>query len=275
MTRRRQIVPHAESGPHKQTPPMTGDQPGTLYVVAVPLGDPDDMSLRALRTLGRVDIIASEDPQATSALLAHHHRTGSWSATETWPPITSYGHDNRDEKTAVLLACLQQSQSVALVVDTGTPGIYDPGAFLVAAAHAQAIPVAPIPGPSALTAALSVSGINGDHVEFVGTPLPSNRTRRLTVLRRLARSPATLVFFGVRASHLRDLAAVFGTRAACLCNNLGSAQEQVIRTQAAALPQSMAHSKAHAEELWTLVLAEARTARPHRTKRKRTITTPQ
>lgn len=256
MSRRRPAEPvsGAHDVRHTHAPGATTGAPGKLYVVAVPIGDPDDLSIRALRTLRAVDIIASEDPEATHRLLAHHRAQADDTAPEPQPSITSYGHDNRDDKTAVLISCLLEGQSVALVVDMGTPGVYDPGAYLVAATHDRTIPVVSIPGPSALTAALSVSSLNGDHVEFVGT-VPSTRASRLSLLRRLARSPLTTVLFGIRRSHLRELAALFGARAVCLCRNLGSAQEQVIRTKASALPDHVTASRADNAELWTLVLA--------------------
>lgn len=256
MSRRRPAGPVSSTPGVRETyaPGSTTGVPGRLYVVAVPIGDPDDLSIRALRTLCAVDIIASEDPEATHRLLAHHRAEAEGTAQEHQPSITSYGHDNRDDKTAVLISRLLEGQSVALVVDRGTPGVYDPGAYLVAAAHAHTIPVVSIPGPSALTAALSVSGLNGDQVEFVGT-VPSTRASRLSLLRKLARSLSTTVLFGIRRGHLRELAALFGPRAVCLCRNLGSAQEQVIRTKASALPDHVTASRADNAELWTLVLA--------------------
>lgn len=256
MSRRRPAgqVSGAHDVRHTHAPGATIGTPGKLYVVAVPIGDPDDLSIRALRTLRAVDIIASEDPEETHRLLAHHRTQVDDTTQEHQPSITSYGHDNRDDKTAVLISCLLEGQSVALVVDRGTPGVYDPGAYLVAAAHARTIPVSSIPGPSALTAALSVSGLNGDQVEFVGT-VPSTRVSRLSLLRRLARSPSTTVLFGIRRGHLRELAALFGPRAVCLCRNLGSAQERVIRTKASALADHVTASRTDNAELWTLVLA--------------------
>ncbi|HKP00600.1 MAG TPA: SAM-dependent methyltransferase, partial [Nitrospiraceae bacterium] len=117
---------------------------GTLYVVSTPIGNPDDMTLRALATLRHVTVIASEDPRTTQALLAHHGITAT---------VTSYGPSNLHEKMQLLLYRLMQGQDVALVSDNGTPVIYDPGSLLVAAAHRAGIPVKAVPGPSTITAA--------------------------------------------------------------------------------------------------------------------------
>src|SRR5512139_43653 len=122
---------------------------GTLYVVAVPIGHPDDVTVRALRILGKVDIIASEDPHLTQQLLMHHGIQAT---------VTSYGPRNLKEKAAVLLYRLQRGIDVALVSDRGSPLVADPGHLLVAAAHSRGIPVVPVPGPSAIIAALTAAG---------------------------------------------------------------------------------------------------------------------
>ncbi len=140
---------------------------GTLYVVSMPIGHPDDITLRALATLRHVTVVTSEDPRVTQALLAHHGITAT---------ITSYGPLNRDEKIRLLLHRLTQGQDVALVSDNGTPVIFDPGTRLVAAAHQAGIPVKAIPGPSTLTTAAAISGFSGDAIIFEGR-LPSTSHR--------------------------------------------------------------------------------------------------
>lgn len=122
---------------------------GTVYVVAVPIGHPDDLSRRALAIFKSVDLVAAEDPKMTQQLLVYH----GISAT-----VTSYGPVNVTEKVAVLLHRLRQGARIAIVADTGSPLIVDPGALLVAGAHAQGTRVSPIPGPSAAIAALTVAG---------------------------------------------------------------------------------------------------------------------
>ena len=140
---------------------------GTLYVVAVPIGHPDDVTVRALRILSTVDLIASEDPKVTQQLLMHH----SIQAT-----VTSYGPRNLQEKAAVLLQRLQQGSHVALVSDCGSPLVSDPGHLLVAAAHTHGIPVVPVPGPSAIITALTAAGLPCDSFYFLGH-LPSASSR--------------------------------------------------------------------------------------------------
>lgn len=132
---------------------------GQLFLVGVPIGHPDDITIRALGILSRADIVATEDPLATQALLLHHNLS---------PNLTSYGPTRIKEKVAVLIARLQQGASVALVSDCGSPVIADPGSFLVAAAHRLNIPVLSIPGPSAVTAAIAASGFAAEAFHFYG-----------------------------------------------------------------------------------------------------------
>ena len=148
------------------------DERGAVYVVAVPIGHPDDLTLRALAILKSVDLVASEDPTMTQQLLEHHQISAT---------VTSYGPVNVKEKVAVLLQRVRQGTRIALVADTGSPLIVDPGALLVAGAHAQGTPVIPIPGPSAAIAALTVAGFPCESFYFLGQ-LPStgpHLTRRL------------------------------------------------------------------------------------------------
>src|SRR5215217_4613134 len=129
--------------------------PGTLYVVATPIGNLEDVTLRALRTLREVSVIAAEDTRRTARLLQHYSIS-----TRT----TSLHEHNERSKTPSLIARLQGGESVALVSDAGTPVVSDPGTHLVAAAHAAGIRVEPIPGPSAAMAAVSGSGIQTDQL---------------------------------------------------------------------------------------------------------------
>lgn len=138
---------------------------GTLYVVAISIGHLDDVTIRAIRILREVDLIVSEDPKVTQPLLAHH-------AIDT--TVTSYGPSHLQEKVAVLLHRLEQGLHVALISDCGSPLIADPGQLLVEAAHVQGIQVVAIPGPSALIAAMTISGLSGDSFFFLGQ-LPATR----------------------------------------------------------------------------------------------------
>lgn len=160
-------------------------QNGRLYVVGVPIGDPDDITVRGIHVLKTVDLIASEDPQATQRLLAHHQIQAT---------ITSYGPHHLKEKVEVLLQRLRQGADVALVSDCGSPLIADPGHLLVAAAHAQRIPVVPVPGPSAVIAALTATGLPCDSFFFLGhlPDSPTSIAHRLT--EALERKVPTVIF---------------------------------------------------------------------------------
>jgi 16S rRNA (cytidine1402-2'-O)-methyltransferase len=200
----------------------TSRSPGTLYVVGTPIGHPDDITLRALATLRHVTVIASEDPRATQALLAHHGITAT---------VTSYGPFNRHEKVLLLLHRLTQGQDVALVSDNGTPVIYDPGSLFVAAAHQAGIPVKAIPGPSTMTAAAAISGFSGDAIIFDGH-LPSTDRRLTQYLSRLREERRTLVFYvGPRAltGLLKTLAQILPTRQIAIAMNLTTREETLSR----------------------------------------------
>ncbi|TMQ23963.1 MAG: rRNA small subunit methyltransferase 1 [Nitrospirae bacterium] len=196
---------------------------GTLYVVGTPIGHPDDITLRALATLRRATVIASEDPRVTQALLAHH---GITAAT-----VTSYGPLNRHEKVLLLLHRLTQGQDVVLVSDNGTPVIYDPGSLFVAAAHQAGIPVKAIPGPSAMTASAAISGFSGDAIIFDGH-LPSSSHCLAQYLSRFRKERRTLVFYvGPRAlaGLLKTLVQILPTRQIAIAMNLTTHEETLSR----------------------------------------------
>jgi 16S rRNA (cytidine1402-2'-O)-methyltransferase len=159
--------------------------PGTLFVVATPIGNLEDLSFRALRTLREVDVIAAEDTRRTSKLLAHYEIRKSM--------VSLHEHNERREAPK-LAARLERGESVALVTDAGTPGISDPGAHLVQLARERQVPVSPIPGPSAVMAALSVSGFPASRFSFLGFPPRSGAARR-EWLARVKSDPLPLVFF--------------------------------------------------------------------------------
>ncbi len=195
---------------------------GSLYIVSTPIGHPDDLSRRAISTLRTVAVIAAEDPQCTQALLARHGIA---------TPLTSYHNDNKDEKIPVLIQRMREGQSVALVSDAGTPAIVDPGALLIHEALRQRIPVAAVPGPSALLAALSISGLPADAFVFVG-PLPGRSAARRTLLRTLRTETRTIVCFESPRrlpSTLKAIRSELGNRRLMLACNLTSPQEQCLR----------------------------------------------
>jgi 16S rRNA (cytidine1402-2'-O)-methyltransferase len=200
----------------------TSRSPGTLYVVSTPIGHPDDITLRALATLRRATVVASEDPRVTQALLAHHGIT---------TVVTSYGPFNRHEKVRLLLHRLTQGQDVALVSDNGTPVIYDPGSLFVAAAHHAGISVKAIPGPSVMTAAPAISGFSGDAIIFEGH-LPSTSRRLGQYLSRLRKERRTLVFCvdpGALTGLLKLLAQILPTRQIAVAMNLTTSKETLAR----------------------------------------------
>jgi 16S rRNA (cytidine1402-2'-O)-methyltransferase len=158
---------------------------GTLYVVATPIGNLEDITLRALRVLRTVGLVACEDTRRTRGLLAHF---------DIHVPVTSYFEGNKLTKGERLLRTLREGTSVALVTDAGTPGISDPGFLLVRQARVAGIPVVPVPGPSALAALLSASGVPADRFVFEGF-LPVKAGRRLARLRSLRDLRMTVVCY--------------------------------------------------------------------------------
>src|SRR6266508_6403284 len=152
--------------------------PGTLYVVATPIGNLEDITLRALRVLREVGLIACEDTRRTRALLSHF---------DIHTPTLSYFEHNKLARGPQLLRQLAEGKSVALVTDAGTPGISDPGFLLVRDARDSGIPVVPVPGPSAVITALSAAGVPADRLVFDGfLPVkPGRRIHRLEALRSL------------------------------------------------------------------------------------------
>lgn len=197
--------------------------PGTLYVVATPLGNLEDVSLRALRVLKEVAAIACEDTRRTSKLLARYEIRNS---------LVAYHEHNKDRSGTRLLERIQEGESIALVSDAGTPGISDPGYEIVRDAVAKGVAVEVVPGPSALIAALVLSGLPTDRFAFEGF-LPSRQERRRKALAALASEPRTLVFYESPqrlADFLTDAISAFGAeRRACVVRELTKVHEEVRR----------------------------------------------
>jgi 16S rRNA (cytidine1402-2'-O)-methyltransferase len=195
---------------------------GTLYIVATPIGNLEDITLRAIRVLKEVDLIAAEDTRHTKHLLDRYQ-------IET--QLTSYHDHNKEEKAPVLVARLLEGKSVALVSDAGTPGISDPGYFLINLAVDQKVPVVPVPGATAAIAALSVSGLPTDSFVFEGF-LPAKHGARLKRLQKLLQEERTIIFY--EAPHkimktLEDLIEVFGDRRAVVTRELTKIHEETVR----------------------------------------------
>jgi 16S rRNA (cytidine1402-2'-O)-methyltransferase len=195
---------------------------GTLYIVSTPIGNFEDMTLRALRILRDVDLIAAEDTRRTGLLLKHF---------DIRTPLTSYFEGNEMKKRDFILSKLTDGISVALVSDAGTPGISDPGFRLIQRAIENKIPIVPIPGASAVIAALSVAGLPTDAFIFRGF-LPHKSKKRRDLLRELEGMRETLVFYEsphriVEALH--DILHILGDREVVLARELTKAYEEIFR----------------------------------------------
>ena len=195
---------------------------GTLYVVATPIGNLEDITLRALRVLKEVDVIAAEDTRHTQILLNHYGiRT----------PLTSYHEHNEKTKARQLMSRLERGEQIALVSDAGTPAISDPGYRLAVEAIRGGIPVIPIPGASALTAVLSAGGLPTDRFVFDGF-LPAKKQERRARLRALSSETGTLVIY--EAPHrltetLNDLAEILEDREIVLAREVSKVHEEFLR----------------------------------------------
>ena len=207
---------------------------GLLYVVATPIGNLDDISRRACQVLSDVDLIACEDTRHSRVLLSHLGIDNR---------LVAYHDHNEAEAVPRLLRLLVEGQSIALISDAGTPLISDPGFRLVSAARARGLRVVPIPGPSALITALSVSGLPSDRFLFLGFP-PRGGDERRRWLAELAREPGTLICYesGRRAvATLGDLAEALGAeRRAVIARELTKRFETILDDDLAGLQQRVA-----------------------------------
>ena len=204
--------------------------PGTLFIVATPIGNLEDLTPRALRVLGEVDLIACEDTRHTRGLL---NRFGIKAKT------ISYHEHNEPERAAELCKLLEAGRNVALVCDAGTPLISDPGFRIVGDAIARGIAVIPIPGPAAFVAALTASGLPTDRFFFTGflPPRASARRARLAELRAI---PATLIFYEAPhriAATLNDALNTLGNRPAAVARELTKLHEEIARGSLSELAQ--------------------------------------
>jgi len=196
--------------------------PGTLFVVATPIGNLEDITVRALRVLREVSVIAAEDTRRTAHLLARYAIT---------TPTTSLHEHNEGGKSAALVARLQSGENVALVSDAGTPTVSDPGGLLIRAAIDAGVRVEPVPGPSAVLAALAASGLPTDSFSFLGF-LPTRSKDRKAWFARVREVRGTIVFFEsphrIQAT-LRDLQRELGECEIVLCRELTKVHEEFVR----------------------------------------------
>jgi 16S rRNA (cytidine1402-2'-O)-methyltransferase len=195
---------------------------GTLYIVATPIGNLEDMTYRAVRILGEVDLIAAEDTRHSLKLLNHFNISKS---------LTSYFDHNQQFKGERILHALRQGKNVALISDAGTPCISDPGYNLVRDAVAENIPVIPIPGACAAITALAGSGLPSDSFTFTGFP-PARQGKRRAFLNEMSTLPGTLVMYEAPhrlADTLLDIREVMGERQVVVARELTKIYEEFIR----------------------------------------------
>lgn len=195
---------------------------GTLYVVSTPIGNLEDITLRALRILKEVSIIAAEDTRHTQKLLSHF---------DIHTQLTSYHDFNKEEKTPLLLSKMAEGVSIAIVADAGTPTLSDPGFYLIREAIRAGLPVSPIPGPAAAIAALAVSGLPPDRFVFEGF-LPKKKGARARRLEQLKPDPRTLIFYESPfriVGLLEEIGTILGDRPVVVAREMTKLFEEFIR----------------------------------------------
>ena len=193
-----------------------------LFVVATPIGNLEDITFRAVRVLREADLIAAEDTRRTRKLLSYY---------QIRKPVVSYHKFNSRVRAPDLIAALEEGKQVALVTDAGTPGVSDPGSYLVREAARRGISMEAIPGPSAVTAALSVAGLDADTFHFFGFP-PARKGERRRFLEAIRSEEDTLVFFESAkriAGFLADLAEILGSRQAVVGRELTKLHGEYLR----------------------------------------------
>jgi 16S rRNA (cytidine1402-2'-O)-methyltransferase len=195
---------------------------GKLYVVSTPIGNLEDISLRAIRTLNEVDLIACEDTRNTRKLLSHY---------DIKRPLTSYHEHNEKVKAQELLRQLRSGKNIALVSDAGTPGISDPGFRLVKIASENGIDIISVPGPSAAVAALSISGLPTSSFSFFGF-LPRTKNKKEAFLKAIQGSEQTLIFYESARRVIDTLTSIFhafGEREISVSRELTKMFEETVR----------------------------------------------
>lgn len=220
-----------------------------LYIVSTPIGNLGDITLRAIETLKSVDLIAAEDTRHTKILLDHYQIT---------TPTTSYFEHNQLKKGDFLLERLKQGQKIALVTDAGTPGISDPGYQLIRLAHENDIPVTVIPGPTALIAALSLSGLPAHAFIFEGF-LPVKSAARRRKLEELKNETRTIVFY--ESPHrilktLADIQDILGGTVVVLAREITKKFEEIRKAPASELVEHFSQTKPRGEFVILLNLSD-------------------
>ncbi len=208
---------------------------GILYIVATPIGNLEDITLRALRVLKEVDCIAAEDTRHSMKLLSHYGIE---------KPLFSYWSEKEKVRAEDVISILKSGKTVALISDAGTPGISDPGAILIKRAIEESIPVVPLPGPSAIITALSISGLPLNEFTFCGF-LPPKQSERRKRLKELSFEKRTLVFY--EAPHrlletLSDILEIMGDREAVVTKELTKIHETIYRGRLKKIHESLLES---------------------------------
>lgn len=198
------------------------NEQGILFIVGTPIGNLEDITLRALRILKEADVVAAEDTRHTRKLFSKYdiHTT-----------LTSYHDYNKEEKSKTLVKLLLEGKNIALVTDAGTPAISDPGYFLINMAINNGIKIEPIPGPSAVISALSISGLPTDRFLFLGF-LPQKSGKRTKILEEVKNESATLIFYESPyrlLKRLPELLEIFGDRKIVIARELTKMYEEIIR----------------------------------------------
>ena len=229
-----------------ENPPLKGHEQGVLYVVATPIGNLEDITLRALRFLKEVDLILAENRNHTKTLCDHY---------DIGTKIATYNQHSRKSRTDKFIRELKNGKKLALVSDAGTPGISDPGIMLISAAIEEQIRTIPVPGPCAAVAGLSVSGFSVSAFYFLG--FLSNRPgRRKKELERLASETRTMIFYEsphrIRAT-LSDMNRIFGSRPMVLFREMTKMFEEIRRGTPAELLNGLTPEKTRGE--FTLVVS--------------------
>lgn len=214
--------------------------PGILYIVATPIGNLEDITLRALRVLKEVDVVAAEDTRHTQILLSHY---------DIHTPLTSYHEHNEKTKSQELVKRLAQGQNIALVSDAGTPAISDPGFRLVVQAIRAGVRIIPIPGASALIAVLTASGLPTDRFVFEAF-LPAKKRQRRERLQTLRDETRTLIFY--EAPHrlkdaLDDIHELLGNREAVLAREVSKVHEEFLRGPVSELVRALGSGEIRGE----------------------------
>ena len=224
---------------------------GTLFIVATPIGNLDDITFRAIEILKSVDLILAEDTRHSQKILNHF---------DIKTPISAFHDYNEREKCTTVIDKLKQGVSIALISDAGTPLISDPGYVLVSAAKKNSVNVVPIPGPSALIAALSASGVPSDSFSFFGF-LPSKQNARIKTLKTFISRPETIIIYESPKrilAALTDMLFVFGeAREVCLAKELTKTFETILTTNIPNLISYIASDPNHQKGEFVLLISSS------------------